>query len=72
PDEIWNTDDPRTVPILVRSQPDGAEVYIDTMELGPVGRTPLRYRLFAGPHVIIVTKSHHSVWREVVNLEPLE
>lgn len=63
--------DPEVVPLQVRSQPEGAEVYIDSTSLGSVGRTPLDTMVFVGPHVVIVSLPHHSTYREVVNIEPL-
>ena len=55
-------------PLFVDSEPAGAEVYLDTTSLGPIGRTPLRTSVFVGAHVVIVELDHHRGFREVVDV----
>ena len=52
----------RDVAVQITSTPRGATVYIDDVDLGPVGITPLDTRLFVGPHLITV---------EMQNLQPV-
>ncbi len=50
---------PRVALVQVESEPAGAEVYVDRVDLGLRGRTPLTLALSPGPHTIMVRKDGH-------------
>ncbi len=56
------------VPIQVTSTPRAAEVYIDGVEFGSFGVTPLDTRLFTGPHLIEIRKPFYEPASRVVNV----
>ncbi len=58
----------RDVVVQIRSEPRGAEVYIDAIELGAVGVTPLETPLFTGRHFIEVRREHYAPANRVVNV----
>lgn len=58
----------RDVPVLVRSTPRGADVFIDGAEFGSFGVTPLETRLFTGQHVIEVRREFYEPQSRVVSV----
>ena len=56
-------------PIIVESDPAGAEVYFGNTTLGPSGRTPLHTGAFVGPTVVIVELPYHRTFREVIDIQ---
>lgn len=70
--DAWMRSDGTVVPLFVDSDPAGAEVFLDTTTLGPMGRTPLRTSVFVGAHLVIVELPHHRGYREVVDAQAPE
>lgn len=58
----------RDVPIVVESVPIGAEVFIDDLELGSFGTTPLETRLFTGQHLIEVRAENYAAEQRIVSV----
>lgn len=58
----------RDVEVHIRSNPRGAEVYIDAIELGAVGITPLETPLFTGRHFVEVRAPFYEPANRVVNV----
>jgi hypothetical protein len=58
----------RDVPVLIRSTPPGADVFIDGTEFGAFGQTPLETRLFTGQHVIEVRSTFYAPSTQVVSV----
>ncbi len=60
----------RDVTVQILSTPRAAEVYIDGMEFGSFGITPMETPLFTGPHMIEVRKPYFEPARRIVNVAP--
>ena len=58
----------RDVPVQIASNPPGAAIFIDDVELGSIGNTPLQTRLFVGPHLIAVELPNKKPVRRVVQI----
>ena len=58
----------RDVPVQIASNPPGAAVFIDDVELGSIGNTPLDTRLFVGPHLIAIELPNKKPARRVVQI----
>ena len=58
----------RDVPVRIESTPMGAEVYIDDLEMGAFGTTPLDVRLFTGNHLIEVRAENHVTEQRIVSV----
>lgn len=58
----------RDVTVQIRTTPRGADVFIDAIELGAVGQTPLETPLFTGRHFIEVRREHYATQSRVVNV----
>jgi hypothetical protein len=58
------------VTVIVRSQPRGADVYLDAIELGVVGTTPLETPLFVGRHLIEVRHPWYEPVTRIVTVAP--
>ncbi|MCB9506114.1 MAG: PEGA domain-containing protein [Myxococcales bacterium] len=58
----------RDVPVQVLSEPRGADVFIDGVEFGAFGITPLTTPLFTGPHLIEVRKDYYEPEQRVINV----
>ena len=58
----------RDVAVQIRSAPRGASVFIDDVEYGAVGTTPLDVRLFTGRHLIVVERQYFESQSEIVNV----
>jgi tetratricopeptide (TPR) repeat protein len=58
----------RDVPVQIASNPPGAAVFIDDVELGSIGNTPLDTRLFVGPHLIAIELPNKKPVRRVVQI----
>lgn len=58
----------RDVPVQIASDPPGAAVFIDDVELGSIGNTPLDTRLFVGPHLIAIELPNKKPARRVVQI----
>jgi hypothetical protein len=61
----------RDVRVQIRSTPRGAEVFVDRVDLGPVGQTPLETNLFAGQTYIEVRHPHYQPQGRVVTIAPV-
>ena len=51
---------PRVALVELSSEPPGADVYVDRVDLGSRGQTPLTLALPAGPHTIILQREGHE------------
>lgn len=58
----------RDVPVQIASNPPGAAIFVDDVELGSIGNTPLDTRLFVGPHLIAVELPNKKPVRRVVQI----
>jgi hypothetical protein len=58
----------RDVPVQIASNPPGAAIFIDDLELGSIGNTPLQTRLFVGPHLIAIELPNKKPARRVVQI----
>ena len=58
----------RDVPVQIASNPPGAAIFVDDVELGSIGNTPLQTRLFVGPHLIAVELPNKKPVRRVVQI----
>lgn len=58
----------RDVPVLIRSTPMGADVFIDGNEFGAFGQTPLETRLFTGQHIIEVRADYYAPSTQIVSV----
>jgi len=58
----------RDVPVQILSDPRGAEVYIDGVEFGAYGITPLTTPLFTGPHLIEIRKPYYEPVQQILNV----
>jgi hypothetical protein len=58
----------RDVSVQIVSDPRGAEVFIDDLEYGPFGVTPLETRLFTGRHLVEVRAPGFETTRQVINV----
>lgn len=56
--------------IEVVSNVPGAEVYIDKMEIGAIGRTPYTGHLKPGKHILWVQKAGYEASRKDIDVEP--
>lgn len=58
----------RDVPVQIASNPPGAAIFVDDLELGSIGNTPLATRLFVGPHLIAIELPNKKPARRVVQI----
>jgi PEGA domain len=58
----------RDVPVQIASNPPGAAIFVDDVELGSIGNTPLQTRLFVGPHLIAVEMPNKKPMQRVVQI----
>lgn len=58
----------RDVPVQIASNPPGAAIFVDDVELGSIGNTPLDTRLFVGPHLIAIELPNKKPVRRVVQI----
>ena len=58
----------RDVPVQIASNPPGAAIFVDDLELGSIGNTPLDTRLFVGPHLIAIELPNKKPVRRVVQI----
>lgn len=58
------------VSVIIRSEPIGADVYLDAIELGVIGTTPLETPLFVGRHLIEVRHPWYETATRIVNVAP--
>ena len=58
----------RDVPVQIASNPPGAAIFVDDVELGSIGNTPLQTRLFVGPHLIAVEMPNKKPVQRVVQV----
>lgn len=58
----------RDVPVQIASNPPGAAIFVDDVELGSIGSTPLQTRLFVGPHLIAIELPNKKPARRVVQI----
>lgn len=58
----------RDVPVQIASNPPGAAIFVDDVELGAIGNTPLQTRLFVGPHLIAIELPNKKPARRVVQI----
>lgn len=58
----------RDVTVQIRTTPRGADVFIDAIELGSVGQTPLETPLFTGRHFVEVRREHYAPQNRVINV----
>jgi hypothetical protein len=61
----------RDVTVQVRTNPRGAEVYVDSVELGSIGSTPLETVMFAGPAYIEVRMPNYHPEGRLVSITPV-
>lgn len=60
----------RDVPVQIASNPPGAAIFVDDVELGSIGNTPLQTRLFVGPHLIALEMPNKKPVQRVVQVVP--
>lgn len=58
------------VTVIIRSEPIGADVYLDAIELGVVGTTPLETPLFVGRHLIEIRHPWYEPETRIVHVAP--
>lgn len=58
----------RDVPVQIASNPPGAAIFVDDVELGSIGNTPLQTRLFVGPHLIALEMPNKKPVQRVVQI----
>ncbi len=51
---------PRVATVRVTSEPAGAEVFVDRLDLAPRGRAPLELAVHPGHHLLIARAPHHA------------
>lgn len=51
---------PQVAVLRVTSEPAGAEVYVDRLDLAPRGRTPLEIAVPPGRHLVVARRPHHE------------
>lgn len=59
--------DGRVQVIEVASSPEGAEVFVDRVDHGVLGRTPLRVALPAGAHTVLLRAERHELFEYPVD-----
>lgn len=60
-------DEPKTVRVLIDSQPAFAEITVDGKF---IGTAPLDYRLAPGVHRLVLTRSHRQSWVRDLTVNP--
>ncbi len=61
----------RDVRVQVRTNPRGAQVFVDSVDLGPIGQTPLETTMFAGPAYVEVRMANYENQGRLVNITPV-
>lgn len=61
----------RDVRVQVRTNPRGAQVYVDSVDLGSIGQTPLETTMFAGPAYVEVRMPNYENQGRLVNITPV-
>lgn len=62
----------RDVTVQILSSPRGAEIYVDDIDLGSIGVTPMTTPLFVGRHLIEIRKQYYEPARQIVMVRPLQ
>jgi hypothetical protein len=61
----------RDVQVQIRSNPRGAQVFVDSVELGAIGQTPLDTIMFAGPAYVEVRLPNYAPQGRLVSITPV-